>query len=82
MLEVVEGVRRAFGHDFSVVTGERRAGDVAAVIANSDLARRELGWVPQHGDLDRIVADALAWERRILTGKNVITLGRSDDLTI
>ena len=64
VLEVIESVRRAFGHDFSVVTGERRAGDAAAVVANSDL-------VPQHDDLDRIVADALSWER-ILTGKNVM----------
>ena len=71
VLEVIESVRRAFGHDFSVVRGERRAGDAAAVVANSDLARSELGWAPQHDDLDRIVADALAWER-ILTGKNVM----------
>lgn len=71
VLEVIESVRRVFGHDFSVVTGGRRAGDAAAVVANSDLARRELGWVPQHDDLDRIVTDALSWER-ILTAKNSV----------
>ncbi len=68
VLEVIDSVRRVFGHDFDVRIGERRAGDAAAVVANSELARRELGWTPQRDDLDQIVADALAWER-ILTGK-------------
>jgi UDP-glucose 4-epimerase len=69
VLEVIDSVRRVFGHDFPVVMGDRRAGDAAAVVANSDLARNELGWVPKHDDLTQIVTDALSWER-ILTGKN------------
>lgn len=69
VLEVIDSVRRAFGHDFEVKMGDRRPGDAAAVVANSGLARAELGWTPQRDDLDQIVADALAWER-ILTGKN------------
>ena len=47
----------------------RRPGDLATVIADAGLARRELGWSPQYDELDRIVADALAWER-ILATKN------------
>ena len=69
VLQVIDSVRRAFGHDFEVKMGARRPGDAAAVVANSDLARAELGWTPQRDDLDQIVADALAWER-ILTSKN------------
>jgi UDP-glucose 4-epimerase len=69
VLEVIDSVRRVFGRDFPVVMGDRRAGDAAAVVANSDLARNELGWVPKHDDLTQIVTDALSWER-ILTGKN------------
>lgn len=69
VLEVIDSVRRAFGRDFEVRMGARRPGDAAAVVANSDLARAELGWTPQRDDLDQIVADALAWER-ILTSKN------------
>ncbi|RUM98908.1 UDP-glucose 4-epimerase GalE [Pseudaminobacter arsenicus] len=69
VLEVIESVRRVFGKDFEVTTGPRRAGDPAAIVANSDLARREFGWKPEHDDLDGIVGDALSWER-ILTGKN------------
>lgn len=67
VLEVIEAVRRAVGGDFEVRNGDRRAGDAASVVANSDLARGELGWTPKHDDLDRIVSDALAWERRLQT---------------
>jgi UDP-glucose 4-epimerase len=69
VLQVIDSVRRVFGHDFDIRMGERRAGDAAAVVANSDTARQQLGWSPQHDDLDGIVHDALAWER-ILSGKN------------
>ena len=69
VLEVIEAVRRAFGRDFNVRMGERRPGDAAAVVANSDRARAELGWTPRHDDLDGIVRDALNWER-ILSAKN------------
>lgn len=67
VLEVIDSVRRVFGEDFDVVIGGRRTGDAAAVVANSDLARGELGWQPKHDDLDRIVADALSWERALTT---------------
>lgn len=69
VLEVIESVRRVFGKNFEATTGPRRAGDPAAIVANSDLARREFGWTPAHDDLDGIVGHALSWER-ILTGKN------------
>src|SRR5262245_49296037 len=46
VLEVIDSVRRVHGSDFDVVMAGRRPGDVAAVIANSSCARRELGWVP------------------------------------
>jgi UDP-glucose 4-epimerase len=71
VLEVIAAVRRVFGRDFDVRMGKRRPGDAAAVVANSDRARAELGWTPQHDDLDGIVRDALNWER-ILTTKNSI----------
>lgn len=69
VLEVIDAVRRVFGRDFDVRTGDRRPGDAAAVVANSDLARSELGWSPRYDDLNAIVRDALAWER-ILSKKN------------
>jgi UDP-glucose 4-epimerase len=69
VLEVIDSVKRVHGHDFDVVMGGRRPGDVMTVIANAQLARRELGWTPEHDDLDEIVGHALAWEA-ILSKKN------------
>lgn len=62
VLEVIDSVRRVHGDDFDVRTAERRPGDPAAIVANSDLARAELGWKPARDNLDLIVGDALAWE--------------------
>ncbi|TIX61092.1 MAG: UDP-glucose 4-epimerase GalE, partial [Mesorhizobium sp.] len=44
VLQVIDSVRRAFGRDFEVKMGDRRPGDTAAIVANSELARAELGW--------------------------------------
>ncbi|MEJ6782020.1 UDP-glucose 4-epimerase GalE [Aminobacter sp. Piv2-1] len=69
VLEVIDSVRRVHGADFAVETGPRRPGDAASVVANADLARKELGWTPARDDLDGIVRDALNWES-LLTRKN------------
>ncbi|MGF7008068.1 UDP-glucose 4-epimerase GalE [Aminobacter sp. BE322] len=69
VLEVIDSVRRVHGADFAVETGPRRAGDAASVVANADLARKELGWTPTRDDLDGIVRDALNWES-LLSRKN------------
>jgi UDP-glucose 4-epimerase len=63
--EVIEVVKRVSGIDFKVNAVGRRAGDPAAIVAQADLIRRELGWRPQRGDLDMIVKQALDWERRL-----------------
>ncbi|MER2535786.1 MAG: UDP-glucose 4-epimerase GalE [Rhizobiaceae bacterium] len=65
--EVIDAVRRVHGRDFDVRETGRRPGDAAAIVANSDLARRELGWTPTLDDLERIVSDALSWERTLTT---------------
>lgn len=62
VLEVIDSVRRVHGGDFDVHRADRRPGDPAAIVANADLARSELGWKPARDDLDLIVGDALAWE--------------------
>ncbi len=65
VLQVIDAVKRASGVDFEVRLSPRRPGDPAAIVAGSDRIRRQLGWVPEHDDLDRIVAQALAWEARL-----------------
>lgn len=43
----------------------RRAGDPAALVADNSRILATLDWTPQRADLDGIVADALAWERKL-----------------
>jgi UDP-glucose 4-epimerase len=65
VLEVIEAVKRAVGHDFDVRLSPRRPGDPAAIVAASDRIRAELGWRPAHADLDLIVKTAMDWERHL-----------------
>jgi len=65
VLEVIDVVKKVSGVDFPVRLSGRRAGDPAAIVAGNARIRKELGWVPQHDDLEEIVAQALNWERRL-----------------
>ena len=65
--EVVEAVAAALGRPLRVEDGPRRPGDAAALVADTTLIRRELGWVPECDDLGLIVGSALAWEEKRLT---------------
>ncbi|MFI6866782.1 UDP-glucose 4-epimerase GalE [Nocardia sp. NPDC050406] len=58
--QVISACERVTGLPIRSVDAPRRAGDPAVLIASSDRAVAELGWQPQHTDLDEIVADA--WE--------------------
>ncbi len=61
--EVVETARRVTGHPIPAVESPRRNGDAARLVAASGKIRRELGWQPQHPDLENIVASAWEWHR-------------------
>ena len=59
--EVIESARRVTGHPIPAVVHPRRAGDPAILIASSDRIQAELGWHPQHPELDRIIESAWRW---------------------
>ncbi|MXN67170.1 UDP-glucose 4-epimerase GalE [Stappia sp. GBMRC 2046] len=65
VLEVVDTVRRVSGKDFKVDMEGRRPGDSPKVVADPSLIRSELGWKPNHDDLEEIVTHALAWEDKL-----------------
>jgi UDP-glucose 4-epimerase len=65
VLEVIDAVKRAAGHDFEVRLGPQRPGDPARVVASSERIRTALAWVPEHDNLDTIVGHALNWEKRL-----------------
>jgi UDP-glucose 4-epimerase len=69
VLQVIDAVKRISGADFEVRLSARRQGDPASIVAASDRIRAELGWRPAHDDLDKIVAEALAWERKLASLK-------------
>ena len=59
--EVIEKSKALTGREFKVEMAERRLGDPATLIASSEKARRELGWSPEHSDLDNIIKTAWKW---------------------
>ncbi len=64
VLEVIESVRRITGRPIAVEECERRAGDPAVLVANSEKIKLELGWKPQFAELDKIIASAWEWHQR------------------
>lgn len=65
--QVVETVRAISGVVFRAEEGPRRPGDPASITATGEKVRTLLGWVPEHDDLNEIVASAYAWERHLMT---------------
>jgi UDP-glucose 4-epimerase len=63
--EVIDAVKRVSGIDFPVRIAPRRAGDAAMVVADTTQIRKTLAWQPRFDDLETIVRDALAWERKL-----------------
>jgi UDP-glucose 4-epimerase len=64
--DVLREVERVSGQALAIDETGRRAGDPPELIAVAHRIRETLGWRPRHEDLGRIVATALAWERRLL----------------
>jgi UDP-glucose 4-epimerase len=65
VLDVLDAVDRVSGRTLHRVATGRRPGDVARLVADTRKIRSRLGWQPAFDDLDRIVADAIAWERAL-----------------
>lgn len=59
--EVIDSARRISGIDIPVEYGARRPGDPAALFANADKIRTELGWQAKYTEIDSVVATAWNW---------------------
>ncbi len=64
VMQVIESISRVAGREVPFALGARRPGDPPVLVASADRARRMLGWVPQHPELDAVVSSA--WDSRIL----------------
>ena len=67
--EVVEAARRVTGQTIPVRQRPRRPGDPAVLIADSTLAKKQLGWTPGFADLEQQIATAWEWHQRYRTSE-------------
>ncbi len=65
VLEVLDAVDRVTNMRIERRMEGRRAGDPAELVANNAAILATLDWTPARADLDGIVRDALAWERKL-----------------
>ena len=65
VLEVLDAVDRVTNLKLDRRLEGRRAGDAGQLISDNRAILARFGWQPQHDNLDRIVAHALAWERTL-----------------
>ncbi|MBW4331209.1 UDP-glucose 4-epimerase GalE [Stakelama sp. CBK3Z-3] len=65
VLEVLDAVDRVTNRTIDRHMAGRRAGDPPALVADNRAILKTLPWRPQHDDLEGIVRDALAWERKL-----------------
>jgi UDP-glucose 4-epimerase len=61
--EVIDVCREVTGHPIPTEILPRRAGDPAALVADSRLIMTTLGWQPRHPQLRDIVTSAWAWHQ-------------------
>jgi UDP-glucose 4-epimerase len=70
VLGVLEAVDRVSAQKIRRVHAVRRPGDFARLVADIQQISNRLGWRPPFDELDRIVADVTAWERRLAARKS------------
>ncbi len=66
VFEVLDAVDRANGTPIERKMEDRRAGDPPMLISANQRILDTLDWQPRYNDIDAIVGDALAWERKLL----------------
>jgi len=65
VLEVLDAVDRVTNMKIERRLSPRRPGDPPTLVADNRRILETLSWRPRRDDLDTIVADALAWERKL-----------------
>jgi len=63
ILEVIRAAEEVSGRKIPYALAPPRSGDPATLVADSTLARNQLGWVPRYTDINEIIATAWAWHR-------------------
>lgn len=66
VFEAIKSFEKVSGKKLNYAVGPRRSGDVMAIYANNDLARKALGWQPKYG-LDDMMLSAWKWQQHLST---------------
>jgi UDP-glucose 4-epimerase len=61
--EVIETARQVTGHPIPANEQPRRPGDSPRLVASSERIKRELGWTPEHDNLNEIISSAWDWHK-------------------
>ena len=64
--QVIDAFKKAVGVDFPVEIAKRRPGDPDTLVADVTRIGKELDWKPQFDNLDLMVRQAYAWEKRLM----------------
>lgn len=78
VLEAIKAFEKASGVELNYLIGPRRPGDIMAIYANNDLAKKELRWQPKYS-LDVMVSTAWKWEQRLKADEKVFN-GKNSEL--
>jgi len=72
VLEVINAFEKVSGKKLNYALSGRRPGDVVAIYANNEKARKILGWNPQY-NLEDMMRTAWSWEQKLLAEKNLFS---------
>lgn len=77
VLEAIKTFEKVSGRNLNYEIGPRRPGDIVAIYANNDKAKKELGWNPKYS-LDDMMATAWKWEQRLEKDEQMFTTANSN----
>ena len=60
-MDVIKAAENIVGKQLTIKFTKRREGDSPILIASSEKAKNELGWIPKYPDLEEIVKHAYKW---------------------
>lgn len=63
VLDMVNAMGKACGHDIKYKIGDRRPGDIAICYADASLAKKEMGWVATRS-LEEMCTDLWTWQQQ------------------
>lgn len=65
VLEIIKSAEKVTGKQIDYKIVERRPGDPASVVASAEKAKKILGWQAEYVDINRIVASAWDWVKKL-----------------